>query len=439
MKMNKRNIIAIVIAAILLLGGGAYYFVVVRQHPAAAPIAAANDYYTCSMHPSVHSDHPGACPICGDQLVLASSLSTAASSSVSAIPDSGIVISASQRVLANITTVAARRTTFEKDINGVGVIDYAEPLQAVVSARFKGRIERLYVNYTGEEVHKGQPLFDLYSPDLVSAEQDYLLAWQSARSANNADDKRLLDLSREKLRNHYGLTDEQIANIEKTGTPRYSATFYSPIHGTVTAKQLTEGMYVDEGMQIYQLADLSKVWAYMDVYESDLRFVHDDESANISVEAYPDETFKGKVAFIDPVVNPQTRTVRVRVELPNPHGKLKPQMYAHGAIRISVPDALVVPTSAVMTTGKRTVVWVEMQPNTFQPRDVETGARTDSLTQIVGGLSADEKVAASGGYLIDSESQLQRGTGKESDTSMKGKDDENMNNMPGMDMKGSGK
>jgi Cu(I)/Ag(I) efflux system membrane fusion protein len=404
--------------------------------------AAANggngsqDYYTCPMHPSVHSDRPGVCPICGDKLVPASSLSINASSSASVSQDNSVVLSSSQRVLANITTVAARREIFAKDVGGVGVIDYAEPLQAVVSARFRGRIEKLYVNYTGEEVHKGQPLFDLYSPDLVSAEQDYLLAYQSAQQqGSGTESQRLLDLSREKLRNHYGLTDEQVATIEKTGTPRYSATFYSPIHGTVIAKQITEGMYVDEGMQIYQVADLSKVWAYIDVYENDLRFVHTGENVAIIAEAYPGETFNGRIVFIDPVVDPQTRAVRVRAELPNPHGKLKPQMYVRGTIRISVPDALVVPTSAVLTTGKRTVVWVETQPNTFQPRDVETGARTDSLTQIISGLSAGDNVAASGGYLIDSESQLQHPSHQNGITPAQ----ESNESMPGMGMKEGGK
>ncbi|HET7152279.1 MAG TPA: efflux RND transporter periplasmic adaptor subunit [Candidatus Kapabacteria bacterium] len=431
--MNKK-IIYVLTAFVVLLGGGIYYYSTARRSSSAMPATVSSDYYTCSMHPSVHSDHPGVCPICGDKLVLASSLTKHTGDTVIS---TNVIVTSAERVLANIITAPAEQRTLEKTITGVGVIDYAEPLQAVVSARFRGRIEKLYVNYTGEEVQKGQPLFELYSPDLISAEQDYLLAYRSARvQGGDSAAHYLFDLSREKLRTHFGMTATQITGIEKSNIPRTSATFYSPIHGTVISKQVTEGMYVDEGMQLYQVADLSKVWANIDVYENDLRFVRTGEEVSITTEAYPNEIFKGKIVFIAPALDPQTRTVRVRVDLPNPRGLLKPQMYVRGAMHTAVPHALVVPASAVIVTGKRSVVWVETKQNTFEPRDVEIGARTDSLVQIVNGLSAGENVAVSGGYLLDSESELLHGSPADSGSTAPAT---KIDNMPGMNMNGGGK
>jgi membrane fusion protein, copper/silver efflux system len=372
------------------------------------------EYYTCPMHPSVISDRPGACPICGMSLVKRSSEGKASVGDIENLK--AVSLSPTQRVMANVSTAPARRRAFNYIINAVGVIDYAEPFQAKVSARFRGRIEKLYVNFTGEVVRKGQPLFEMYSPDLVSAERDYVLAVNASASpqkpgvdpAQKSQEEAMVNAAKERLRVHYGMTLRQIESIASTRQTKSTVTFTSPIRGTVVAKEVQEGQYVDEGTLLYQLADLSKVWAYLEIYEKDVRFIKPGQTVAITADAYPGEPFSGRVAFIDPTFDSQSRTVRIRVELNNSGGKLKPQMYVKGETRIPVPNALVVPASALLSTGKRDVVWIEVKPNVFEPRNVLTGLSGAGEIQILRGLNEGDMVATTGGFLLDSESQLQQ-------------------------------
>jgi Cu(I)/Ag(I) efflux system membrane fusion protein len=318
--------------------------------------------------------------------------------------------------MANVSTEPVRRRAFVHTINSVGLVDYAEPSQAKVSARFRGRIEKLYVNFTGEVVRRGQPLFELYSPELVSVQREYVLARdaagrESTGMGQNGQQESLLAAARDRLRIHYGLTQQQIEAISSKREAGSTVTFYSPIHGTVISKDVQEGQYVDEGMLLYQLADLSRVWAYLDVYEKNLRFIKRGQTVRMTTEAYPGEIFTGRVAFIDPALDAQTRTVRIRVDLDNSAGKLKPQMYMQAEISITVPHALVIPSSAILSTGKRNVVWIETKPNVFEPRNVVLGTSDGTYVQILDGLHEGEMVAAKGGYMLDSESQLQEPAG----------------------------
>ncbi|MDP2886405.1 MAG: efflux RND transporter periplasmic adaptor subunit [Ignavibacteria bacterium] len=378
-----------------------------------AMISEAKDDYTCPMHPSVHSDKPGACPICGMTLVKRLVQRTTSESDLQSIR--AVSLSPTQRVIANVSTEPVKRQTLKKEITAVGVVDFAEPNQAKVSARFRGRIEKLYVSFTGEVVRKGQPLFDLYSPDLISAEQELILAVKAYNgSASNdmaSDQQRMLQAARERLRIHFGMTNEQIVEIEQTKQLKSTMTFNSPISGTVIAKEVQEGQYVEEGMLLYQLVDLSRFWIYVEVYEKDIRFIKLGQSVGITTEAYPDELFKGQVTFIDPVINTDSRTIRIRTEFVNSAGKLKPQMYVKAVIQMVKGDALVIPASAVLSTGKRNVVWVEVKPNTFEPRVVTLGVHTDSQCEIMEGLNEGDVIVVTGGFIIDSESQLQQPSG----------------------------
>ncbi len=364
------------------------------QNPAAV-------YYTCAMHPWVRSDRPGACPVCGMALVKRLAHDAQKQADLEALE--AVSLSPTQRVLANVSTVPATRGQLNQTVTAVGVVDYAETNQATVSARFSGRIEKLYVNYTGDVVRRGQPLFELHSPELVTAEQDYLLAL-----ATRDQQEGLLEAAHERLMVHFGLTGDQIAAIGKSRSLHSNATFYSPIHGTVVAKQIQEGQYVSEGMLLYQLADLSTVWAYIDVYEADLRSIKLGQPLTVTTESYPGETFSGRVTFISPSVDPQTRTVRIRTQFDNKNGKLKPQMYVQAQLAVSAGPGLVIPATAVLFTGKRNVVWVEVKPNTFEPRDVELGARTGQAYQVLRGLNEGDLVAATGGFMLESESELQQ-------------------------------
>jgi Cu(I)/Ag(I) efflux system membrane fusion protein len=370
-------------------------------------------YYTCPMHPSVISDRPGACPVCGMALVRKTGPIEISKDELTTIES--VTLSPTQRVLANVQTVPVRRRALSKEINAVGVVDVAEPLQATVSARFRGRIEKLHVDFTGKNVQRGQPLFELYSPDLVSAQQDYLLASQALKNAtesqgqqNTEVQRRLLAAAGQRLQIHFGMTESQLENIEKKERIQSTLTFFSPITGTVISKQIQEGQYVDEGTVLYQLVDLSKVWVYLDVYEKDIQFIHLGQRTLMTTDAYPGEVFEGSVTFVDPLIQSETRTIRVRTEFENPKGKLKPNMFIKARISSQLKNSLVLPSSAILTTGKASVVWVEVKANTFEPRYVIVGWSTDDFTEILDGVHEGELVAAAGGFLIDSESALRQ-------------------------------
>lgn len=363
------------------------------------------------MHPEIIRDKPGLCPICGMPLIKKSGQHKTTSGELALI--NSVNLSSAQRAIANVATIRAERGSLKKEIDAVGVVDYAEPLQAKVAARFRGRIEKLHVDFTGAVVHKGQPLFELYSPDLVSAEQELILAVSAMERFGSSNEggesqQRLLQATRDRLRIHFGMTARQIAEIEQSKQVRTTVTFNSPIHGTVISKEVQQGQYVDEGMMLYQLTDLSKVWIYLDVYEKDLRFIKVGKSVQITSEAYPNESFTGKVTFINAVLNGETRTIRVRTEFDNPNGKLKPQMYVKAKLSVPINDAIVIPSSAVLATGRRDVVWVEVDSNKFEPRTVVLGVHSESSCEVLSGLGEGESIVVSGGFMLESESQLQQ-------------------------------
>jgi Cu(I)/Ag(I) efflux system membrane fusion protein len=223
--------------------------------------------------------------------------------------------------------------------------------------------------------------------------------------------RQLLAAARDRLNVHFGLTEEQIADLEETRDVRSSAVFHSPISGTVIEKPVLPGQYVDEGMVLYQLADLSRVWILLDIYEKDLRYVGKGQQVTIVSEAYPGEIFEGTVTFIDPVVSPETRTVRVRTEFANRGGKLKPNMFVTARVRHAIRDVLIIPSGAVLSTGERNVVWVHAGEDRFEPREVLLGARNDGSVEVLQGLSEGEMIASTGGFLIDSESSLRMPSG----------------------------
>lgn len=377
------------------------------QHPDASHEAEAErEVYTCPMHPSVQSDRPGACPVCGMALVKKTVQQEVSRDDLASL--GALALSPTQRVLANIATEPVQRRAIVKKISAAGFLEAAEPLRALVTARFRGRVEHLYVSFQGERVAKGAPLFDLYSPELVSAQQEYLLAYrsptlQASTSFNPSDFRRSIE---DRLRLHYGMTEAQLTELSRSGTPRTSVTFHAPMGGTVLRKEVVEGQYVDEGTVLYEVADLSLVWVYFDVYEQDLAHVRVGQKTLFTVEAFPGWTFEGLVDFVEPMVQPETRTVRVRVKVPNKEARLKPGMFATGEISATLEPALVVPLSALLSMGRSHVVWVEVGENAFEPRKVEIGTRTDDGVQILAGLREGERIAVTGGYLLDSESTL---------------------------------
>jgi Cu(I)/Ag(I) efflux system membrane fusion protein len=386
-------------------------------------------FYICPMHPSVRSDRPGACPVCGMALVNRTNRRVDDSASQVVAGENlaslqAVSLSPAQRIIANISVSRARRQAVTREIHAVGVVSYAEPNYRRISMRFPGRLERLYLSYTGQTVRKGDPVADVYSPEAISAQQEFLLSLDSHEQSLLRQERagrketegermvalssaQMLEQSKQKLR-HWGFTEAQIARLRETRQPEFIVTVYSAVAGIVVKKNVDPQHYAATGEDMFDVADLSTVWIYLDVYEKDIRFIRQGQTVQITTDAYPAKGFEGRVTFVDPVVDPESRTVRVRAEFLNPDGWLKPNMFVEATIGISEGSALVVPASAVLSTGRRTVVWVEVKENTFEHRDVVVGSTSRGSTVIVHGLEEGVTVAETGGFLIDSESALQR-------------------------------
>lgn len=373
--------------------------------------------YYCPMHPQVVHDRPGVCDICGMTLV---KKVADGSSAIEASPGlNRVVLSPSRQVLAQVATTVARRSSLLKTIRAVGRIDYAEPYFKHISTRFAGRVDKLYLSYTGQTVRTGDPVAEIYSPEAISAQQEYLLSSESYLKVKDAADmiatgaKSLVDESRQKLV-QWGFTEAQIARLDSTKEVQNTVTVYSPIGGTVLKKNVDPQHYAAAGEDLYDVADLSRVWMEADIYESEIQWFRRGESVTARGEAYPGIAFTGTVNFISPIVDPSTRTVVVRAEFPNPGERLKPGMYVNVLATIPLPPAILVPSSAVLSTGNRTVVWIQVDSELFEPRLVRLGASAGDDVQVLEGIREGDHVVTSGGYLLDSESQLQATSTKSS-------------------------
>lgn len=367
--------------------------------------AAKKEYWTCTMHPQVRMDRPGACPICGMDLIkkVEGGDETAAANENDMA--NMITLTDRKQVLANVSTVKVKKENLQKEVTAYSYLDFVEQNRKTISARFNGRLEKLFVDKTGDYIKKGQPLFEIYSPDLVQAQNEYLIALDNSEKGGNNS---FLNASRKKLE-IFGLTDEQIKELENTQEIKITLTYFSPISGTVIEKKVQEGMYVIEGTSIYDVAELSTLWNIAEVYENNLSTIKLGSTVKLHLKAYPGEEFNGRVTFIYPVVNSQTRTIKVRSEFSNYGGKLKPQMYGETVFSSFAGQGLLIPADAIIFSGKRTVVWVKISDGMFEGHEVQIGEKFGEKYQILSGLSEDDEVAASGGFLIDSESQLKTG------------------------------
>ena len=371
--------------------------------------------YTCPMHPFIIKDKPGSCPICGMTLVKKIQAAQASTQEMKTLEQ--VSLSPTQMVMANVATEKVNRAVLVKGIDAVGIVQYDQARQAKVTAWVAGRIDRLYVDKVGDYVSTKRPVAEIYSPDLVATEQEYLLALKSRDQLKGSPvasisqgGEGLVASARQRLK-LWGVKDYQIADLEKAGHPNIRLPIFTPLSGIVIDKLVLAGQYVKEGDPLFSIADLSRVWTEVEVYENEFPFVKLGQRVEIISQSYPGKTFVGRVSYIYPFLDPKTRTVKVRVELPNPGLHLKPDMYVNASIKVPLEQTLVVPVTAVMDTGQRQVVWVEVKPGVFEPRDVKVGTRVDDRVQIISGLLRGDSVAVSGGYLIDSESQLKGGGG----------------------------
>jgi len=401
LKMNvfKFLFIPFITVALLLSGCSKYEESGKEEHAG----VKQKDYWTCTMHPQVHMDRPGACPICGMDLIKKAADEKEQPSNDKDISNT-VALTSNKQVLANISTVIVKKEKLQGQVTAYSYLDFVENNRKTISARFNGRIEKLFVDQTGDYIKKGQPLFEIYSPDLVQAQNEYLIALGSS-----SDSSSLLKATKKKLE-IFGITSEQIRTLEKTREPSITLAYYSPISGTVIEKKVQEGVYVNEGTVIFDVAELSTLWNIAEVYENNLLSIKVGNPVKLHLNAYPGEEFNGKVTFIYPVVNSQTRTVKVRSELSNHGGKLKPQMYGETVFSSYGGQGLLVPVDAVIIAGKRSVVWAKAGDGMFEARSVKIGNRYGDKFQILSGLLEGDEIAATGGFLIDSESQLKTGT-----------------------------
>lgn len=371
--------------------------------------------YTCGMHPQVIQDHPGNCPICGMKLTPVRKQGNAAGAETNkasmtdgdASNSSVITIDPTTTQTMDLRTGVVTRGPVRRIIRTVGVIDFDETAIAEVSTKFKGWIEKLYVDATGKQMHRGEPLFEIYSPELYLAQTEYLLSLDSPTNHDSSASALRKTASRTKLR-YWDISEDQIAELERTHAPTKTLRMNAPRDGVVVEKNVVEGQMVDAGMKLYRLADLATVWIQAQVYEQDLPFIKLGQEAVVSLASQPEPKFRGRVTYIYPTVDEKTRTARVRMEFHNPGYFLKPGMYATVELSCELsPSALLVPESAVLRSGEKNTVFVALDHGRFEPRVVTIGARTeDGLYEVLNGLKEGERVVTSGQFMLDSESQL---------------------------------
>jgi len=415
--------------------------------------------WTCPMHPNVLEKNPGECPICGMKLVPTTGTGEKKTGKIpkkdkgkkilywqapmdpnyisdkpgkspmgmdlvpvyadeSTETDEEGAIRIDPVTIQNIGIRSEKvvKGTLTHPIRTVGIVDYNDKNIFLVTTKFDGWIEKVYVNYVAERVKKGQPLFEIYSPELVSTQQEYLTAFdyrESLAKSNFPDVVRkadeLLKATRERLR-YWDITERQIEELEKTRKVKRTLTVTSLVEGLVVKKMeaTLEGMYVKPGMNLYRIADLSSVWVHADIFESEAPWIREGQKAEVELSYFPGEIFHGKILFIQPFLKEKTRTIKVCVELPNPKERLRPEMYVNvKLLPIVSRTALMVPENAVIQSGERNVVFIDLGEGRFRPQEVELGVEGERVFEVKSGLKEGQKVVVSAQFLLDSESNLQ--------------------------------
>lgn len=361
-----------------------------------------DEHWTCSMHPQIDESEAGQCPICGMDLIPKNTVQ----SDEEIIGEDEILMTQSAIKLADIQTYTVEKGIPKKNVYLLGKAQADERKIAELTARFSGRIEKLYVNFTGQNVKKGQRLATIYSPELVIAQKELTEA-MAFKNSNPS----FYTAARNKLK-LWDLSDKQINDIEKRGKPKLYFDILSPISGTVTVRHVALGDYIKEGNALFQVVDLTKIWVLFDAYESDLPWLKTGDNVNFVFQSLPGKKFNAKITFIDPFIEAQTRVAKVRVEIKNPKFKIKPEMFADGIVQSEISgesNDILIPKSAVLWTGKRSVVYVKV-PNrknmSFKMRMVNLGPEAGNFYVVNSGLKEGELIAVNGVFKIDAAAQL---------------------------------
>lgn len=358
----------------------------------------SNQMWTCSMHPQILQPEPGDCPICGMDLI-------PAEAGADGLAQDEIKLSDNAMKLANIeTSIVADSKESEKFITLSGKIVENEKKNAIQVSYFSGRIEELFINYTGEKIKKGQRLATIFSPELFAAQQELLTTVKLKESQ-----PQLYNAVRNKLK-LWKLSDAQINSIESSGKIVENFPIYATVSGTVTEKMVEIGESVKEGQSLFKIADLESLWAEFDVFENQIELIKSGQKIELSINAHPDKTISSNVSFIDPILNTDTRTLKLRADLNNSKGFLKPGMFVNGKLRTTnYGGSLLIPSSSVLWTGKRSVVYVKTRPDqaVFEMREIKLGHKVGESYQVLDGLKSGEEIVSYGAFTLDAAAQLQ--------------------------------
>lgn len=357
--------------------------------------------YTCSMHPQIRQNEPGKCPLCAMDLIpLAQNSGSGDENPLT------YSMSAEAIALANVQTQSVKTIMPEREVILSGKVGVNEQRIAMITANYSGRIEKLYIDFTGQTVQKGQKLASIYSPELITAQKELIEAIRFKDSKSG-----LYYAAREKLR-LWKITDTQIAEIENNGHVITEFDVYADMSGVVIRRNVTRGDYINKGSVLFEITDLSQVWVMLDAYESDLPFLKNGQKLTFTVASVPGKEFNSTISFIDPFINPQTRTASVRAEVSNPQRLLKPEMFVNAKVKAVLPvkeKALVVPNTALLWTGKRSIVYVNlphMETPTFEMREITIGPSLGDYYLVEGGLTEGEIIVVNGAFSIDAAAQL---------------------------------
>jgi Cu(I)/Ag(I) efflux system membrane fusion protein len=377
--------------------------------PAGAEPASQPDKWQCPMHPSIVQDHPGDCPICGMKLVKV--LGGGADGGPAPAGLATVTIDPARQQLVGLKIVHAERGPVGGAWRTNGRVAVDETRITHVPVKFGGFMEKVYGDFIGKPVGRGQPLYAIYSPELFAAQEEYLLALRTRRTlaeagaATGGDGDALARAARRKLE-LWDVAASEIERIEKEGQPSRTLTFYSPASGVLTKKDVVPGMKVAAGDMPFEITDLGSVWFLADAYEGDLRRVRIGMKASLSFAAFPGRRFDGRVAFVDPLLDPKTRTAKVRIEVPNPGGDLRPELFGEAVLEAKPRQAVRIPADAVIASGTQEIVFVALGEGKFQPREVRLGDSDGTWSEVVSGLDAGEGVVTRANFLVDSESRL---------------------------------
>jgi Cu(I)/Ag(I) efflux system membrane fusion protein/cobalt-zinc-cadmium efflux system membrane fusion protein len=414
----KRRLLLFV-ALVVLAGAAAaavWHYTTRAPHPATAT-QVESDTWTCPMHPEVREPAPGRCPKCGMDLVRASAIAAPpAPAPVAAAPSqeprSDLTLDTRRRQLVGVRTARVERTSLQRTIRASGVIRFDETRQADINVKLDGWIRDLQVDYTGQPLRRGQPLFTLYSPELLAAENEYLLAlrsrdaMQSSQIADVRDQAERLVASARQRFDLWDVPAGHAAMLEKTRKASGTFLVTSPVSGFVLEKQAVEGRRVMAGESLYKVADVSTVWIEADVYEVDAPNVRVGSRAEVTLDGQPGSHLTGRAVYIYPYADEKTRTVKVRFQFPNRDGRLRPGMLATLDLSTPLGPGLSVPSDALLDSGTRQIVFLAQGDGYFEPRDVKAGQRVDGRVQILEGLKEGDEVVSGAAFFVDSESQL---------------------------------